>query len=453
MRVYCPVLAAALSTCVLACSAAPPQRSAKQELASVAALPNHDLDILFVVDSSGSMADEQRLLATNFPRFMQQLERLPGGLPNVHIGVVTPDLGTLGGPSIGGCALMGNGGNLLLQDLTTIDGKPFLSNIASANDPTVRTKNYSGELQAAFTQLASVGSNGCGLEQPLEAMKRALAPDHVGNAGFLRDSANLAIVIVTDEDDCSATGPEFYSAHSELGPLNSYRCFDQGVVCDDDELDPQRPGARTNCRPRPNATYQTDVTSYIDFLIERKGDERKVMVAGVIAPTLSTVQVEQRNFSAGLTAVLAASCERRFDSETSFADPAIRLTSFLRGFPGRSQTSSICDDDFSSVLSTIGASTARLMNAACFEQAPLLDDNGKPDCEVVDVSARSTAGTRSEKLLPACGSNSSEACYRIVEDTALCGAQPSQLRLEVQRPQGAAAAGYAVARCARADSL
>lgn len=452
MRVYRSLFATALLASAGACSSTPSHNATQQELASVPALPNHNLDVLFVVDSSGSMADEQQLLAANFPRFMQQLEALPGGLPNVHIGVVTTDVGTQGSGSVGGCTGFGDAGNLQLQGFTTTDGKPFLSNVADGTCETARNKNYEGELGAAFSQLAHVGSNGCGLEQPLEAMKRALATNRTANADFLRDDANLAIVIVTDEDDCSATGPHFYQNDPALGPLNSYRCFSQGVICDDDDQDPQHLGQRTNCRPRPNAPDQTDVQSYIDFLIARKGDERKVMVAGVIAPTLSTVTVEAEPGVAPTIALLAHSCERGSGDERSIAFPAIRLTSFLRGFPGRSQTSSICDDDFSSVLSNIGASTARLMNAACLEKAPLINDSGEPDCEIVELSARSAAGTRTEKTLAPCGPNTTnETCYRVVEDPAACGVGSSTWRLDVQRAQAATVQGYTVARCAVAE--
>jgi len=55
------------------------------------------------------MADKQANLAENFPKFIDVLRSIPGGLPNVHIGVVTSDMGTQGpppstGPSIGGGA-------------------------------------------------------------------------------------------------------------------------------------------------------------------------------------------------------------------------------------------------------------------------------------------------------------------------------------------------------------
>jgi hypothetical protein len=51
-------------------------------------------DILFVIDNSGSMKEEQDSLRANFGKMMQVLETLDGGMPDVHIGVTTSDMGT-----------------------------------------------------------------------------------------------------------------------------------------------------------------------------------------------------------------------------------------------------------------------------------------------------------------------------------------------------------------------
>ena len=60
-----------------------------------------NIDVLWVVDNSGSMAQEQTNLKTNFPRFIEKLRALPGGLPDVHIAVVSSDVGA-GGTTISG---------------------------------------------------------------------------------------------------------------------------------------------------------------------------------------------------------------------------------------------------------------------------------------------------------------------------------------------------------------
>ena len=58
---------------------------------------NRDLDILFVVDNSGSMAGEQASLAANFPSFIGVLQTIEGGLPNVHIGILSSNVGAAPG--------------------------------------------------------------------------------------------------------------------------------------------------------------------------------------------------------------------------------------------------------------------------------------------------------------------------------------------------------------------
>src|SRR5579859_5200589 len=83
---------------------------------------NRDLDLLFLIDDSPSMKDKQNNLADNFPHFIDVLKSIPGGLPNIHIGVTTSDLGTKGaadstpGPAVpplgnGGCSGTGKSGN------------------------------------------------------------------------------------------------------------------------------------------------------------------------------------------------------------------------------------------------------------------------------------------------------------------------------------------------------
>ena len=55
-----------------------------------------NLDVLFMIDNSSSMTSMQQKLATQIPGFMTALQNLPSGLPNVHIAVVSSDLGAPG---------------------------------------------------------------------------------------------------------------------------------------------------------------------------------------------------------------------------------------------------------------------------------------------------------------------------------------------------------------------
>jgi hypothetical protein len=67
------------------------------------------VDILFMIDNSRSMEQEQENLARNFPAFIDQLRNIKGGLPDVHIGVITSDLGA-GTLDSSGCRPGGLGG-------------------------------------------------------------------------------------------------------------------------------------------------------------------------------------------------------------------------------------------------------------------------------------------------------------------------------------------------------
>ncbi len=100
---------------------------------------------------------------------------------------------------------------------------------------------------ADVTCVAAVGTNGCGFEQQLDAMLKAVSPSTAlnadgtsltfasgttghadgANAGFLRPDAVLALINLTDEDDCSALDPDLFNEGSSRYPganLN-LRCF------------------------------------------------------------------------------------------------------------------------------------------------------------------------------------------------------------------------------------
>jgi hypothetical protein len=133
-------------------------------------------DILFVIDNSCSMQEEQNALQTNFWNFIQFF--VGSGL-DYHIGVTVLD-DWANQPPIGQLY-----GSTRYIDPTT-------------PDPV-----------GAFTANMTMGDDGMGAcEVGLEASYRALTPPLVSgyNAGFYREDALLSIVIVSDEVDGSVTG-------------------------------------------------------------------------------------------------------------------------------------------------------------------------------------------------------------------------------------------------------
>ncbi len=148
-------------------------------------------DILLVIDDSGSMADKQMSLATNFSSFIQYAV---AANVDYHLAVTTT---TANFAACGGlCTSVAKDGEL---ELDTVLNTRYL---------TPATPNVS----TAFARMVNVGTNGSGVEQGLEAATFALTPPLVSgvNAGFLRDPANLAVVVVSDASDQSDQPVSYY---------------------------------------------------------------------------------------------------------------------------------------------------------------------------------------------------------------------------------------------------
>lgn len=148
-------------------------------------LPGPKADILWVIDDSCSMFDEQLQLITNLSEFTTIADGLGS---DYQMGVVT-------------------------TDGTSSQAGRFERCFPA---PPIVGSDYGtpAERQTAFECMFNVGLNGSGQERGISAAKRALeraldenlSPNP--NRGFLRDDANLAIVVVSDEDDSSAIQPQ-----------------------------------------------------------------------------------------------------------------------------------------------------------------------------------------------------------------------------------------------------
>ncbi len=422
-----------------------------QEVTSLRSVPNRNLDILFVIDDSASTTDKQLSFAAAFPKMIDALSQLDGGLPNLHLGVVTTDLGTSSsrdaspGPAIGvvgqgGCSGLGKGGAL---QKTTDMTEAFLSDIEGAGG--TRVRNYTGALRDTFATLAKVGSTGCGFEQPLAAMKRALG--HPANAGFLRPEANLAVVFLADEDDCSARSTQLFGPESAtLGPLDSFRCFRHGVRCSPDatSLGPKR-----DCVAAEDSSFVEGVTPYVDALLATKPDARMLMTAAIVGVPAPVV-VELRSPPGGGTPIpsLAHSCSYAGAAGPEVADPAVRLAGFLESFDGRATLTSVCSADLSEPLRAIGASAKKLMGDPCLDSTQLADTSAEiegvqPSCEVVDIR---DSAPHAATVLPLCSSGDPD-CYAIVPDAAACPSSNDHLRVRISRTAPVPDDSWTYVRC------
>ncbi|HYP77580.1 MAG TPA: collagen-like protein [Polyangiaceae bacterium] len=214
------------------------------------------LDVLFVVDNSGTMADKQNILQASLSKFLTRLanplcvdaqgkpvvtqpasgdaacitgSREMTPVKDMHLGVITTSIGS-------------HGGSVCAMATTAVDHLDDRAELLPAQRPNLPSYDNAGylaydaagavgvsDLNHVITDLQTIvsaaGEHGCGYEAPLEAMYRFLVdpeppvsiklvnqqstPDGINSAllaqrnAFLRPDSALAVVIVSDENDCS----------------------------------------------------------------------------------------------------------------------------------------------------------------------------------------------------------------------------------------------------------
>ncbi|WP_373048618.1 choice-of-anchor D domain-containing protein [Vulgatibacter sp.] len=181
------------------------------------------VDVLLVIDNSGSMAGEQQALADNLPALLDWAQTQG---TDFQIGVTTTGLASEGGGCPGGV----DGGE---------DGRLYP---VDNSHPRILTPS-TPDLAAHYAFNTQVGT--ChGSEMGLEAATRALSspvidnaddPRHVhpndGNLGFLREEASLSVIFVSDDDDHSVgAGGAFFQLLLGLKDFDPSRVSAHAIV-------------------------------------------------------------------------------------------------------------------------------------------------------------------------------------------------------------------------------
>jgi hypothetical protein len=175
----------------------PPALANPENIDRIVQVTQPSADVLWLVDNSGSMSDNQRDLANNFPDFMDYF--LGSGL-DYHIGVVTTDMVKL------------RFSGKLVESST---GERFIT--PDTPDP-----------MTTFASMAQVGTDGSGTEQGRAAVYTALEIEKNGyNAGFLRDDeeSGIHVIAISDEDDAST--------NNQI-PLDEFNGWMNGLRPDDE---------------------------------------------------------------------------------------------------------------------------------------------------------------------------------------------------------------------------
>ena len=330
-----------------------------------------------------------------------------------------------------------------------------------------------------FQCIAFLGDAGCGFEHQLASIDHALGSDNFQNdqngnpqptppstnVGFLRPEAYLGIVILTNEDDCSATPPTpLYSINvggsnqqnimNALGPIANYRCNQFGHLCKDPSgtlmsppLNPPGNAMGTAAAPTLDMTdcqsndtqnpLTTPVQNFIDDIKRLKPDpDNQILVAAITAPvapyTVAWIpEMNGQNTQPGeLWPQVLHSCGAKGDptvnpengasanaTDGSFGDPGVRITQFVDSFPD-SVLASICDPDYSQSMTAIATKLGQLITPPCIV-GTIQQANGNPVCSVIE-HLTDMQGTKMDRTVQSCGSTMNALpCWKLQASTAM----------------------------------
>lgn len=388
--------------------------------------PIRKVDILFIVDNSGSMSEEQQNLATNFPVFMQELGMIQGG--DFHIASVSTDLGGGTAMTVNAQCNRPNGDRgIFCSAQTPVPGMPgvwaptdFCQRCGVMNQRYLQTlnPNFTGDLPSVFSCMARFGTAGCGFEQSSEAFRLALAAPE--NAGFLREDAYLAFILITDEEDCSVPPDSQLLSQPVAGQDWSLRCYLEAVTCqgmkNDGSVNVDRP--LNECQVADNQgliNVQQQVDAILGF---KNNDPNLIIAAGIFGwPVGQEATARYRITSAG---GLGERGMREVCSSPGLgsATPAYRVKRFVESFPNHS-IYPICQNDFRQAMQRIGEKIRATVGPPCVDR-PLVDIDTQAagvqaDCNVMERTPDGN-GRWIEKVVPRCEANLAGPCWTLTAE-------------------------------------
>jgi hypothetical protein len=212
------------------------------------------LDLLLMVDNSISMSDKQEVLSRTIPDLVARIADPASGVTDLHLGVITSSIGGHGSNTL----CVGNdSGSLTDQEVNDhgwlVGTRPRFTPASAGLPPTPQgflawtpDLGTAGLVASTIAMVKGAGEFGCGLESQLEAVYRFLADPHpyqtitqvncpgsqeqcavptgldtellAQRKAFLRPDSAVAIIALTDENDCSIreSGQYYYAARDNI---------------------------------------------------------------------------------------------------------------------------------------------------------------------------------------------------------------------------------------------
>jgi hypothetical protein len=469
----------------------------------IAVAPNRMLDLVFMIDNSPSMAPKQAKLKAQFPRLINAIkDPVDGSLPDLRVAIIDSDLGSGGAYSGGSCGANDNNGGSNWGDMgkfRMLDAEACGVVDASALwlESNASRQNFTGDIGNVFSCLAgNLGTVGCGLEHSLQGFEFALWGKGIGNEtqqSMLRPAAFLGLVLLTDEDDCSAaTNDGLFGDKAELrGESASLRCATRAHACGGRNLTDAPPGfpttaaffapfstcaARTDDCPNmldgnTSSVFDTSqptscsplrsIKSMANGLKSLKmSPEIQVLVAGIFGwprsdTDLATATYRVEQIPNPNTADTARPliydywpvcydpdhAPSRSDAGAAFdsdawgwgAQGGLRISAFIDEFGENGMKLSICEPDYAAAMSKIGAALSKKMQNLCVPAR--IGENAKCSATYLFSDASGNL-VRDTTTMRGCDvTQSNRPCFTVSSDATLCAGSQYLVRVV---PNGAA---------------
>jgi hypothetical protein len=401
------------------------------------------------------MREEQAKLAEQVRRLVNLLltgGQADGSIPvgefpaikKLHVGIITPNLGHStvpphnfaagSGPGVdfnptSACMTNDGNGKAGFMQVEGLSGTP--PEICAAVTPPEGTL-YLNFPESGFTEADLISDvtcvigqdDGCGFEQQLESI---LASDrNTANGGFNRDDALLAVILITDEDDCSTTDPRVFDVEPRAS--NPF----QGPFTSIDEL-------QFNLRCWEHRDALRAIEGYVDGVAALKPDPSQVVFAAITGiPEDSALDRENFNSDEDRYAAILAADDMMEVPDPATADtrgqqlrpacdatdgsgpaaPGRRIVETMEGLASGNTgvgtvVESICAADYAPAVNAIVDRIAAALRQLCLPRPLNRNSNDMVGCEVREVQPEggtcATAG-RGREEVAVCTEDGREVC-------------------------------------------
>jgi len=293
---------------------------------------DNQLDILWVVDNSGSMGPLQANMVANFSSFISNFQNLGY---NYRMAVTSTDAYKANPQFVS--YYSGYNSLSLFQDGGNNSNSPtgvFIITPQTAN------------LDATFVDNASTGINGSGDERAFSSLVTAM--QNANNPAFLRSSSFLAVIILSDEDDFSL----YSRTEGSWGNNDALdHCYANSAMDTIATTAYSGPNHVSTCA---HQTPPDSVQSYVNAL-----------------DALTTSTGSTRRWNANAIAVLDSSCQLSHSEQNSASYVSIigqryvQLANDTQGVTG-----SICDTSYATSLANIATQITTLSTQFFLSSTP-----------------------------------------------------------------------------------